>query len=160
MAGSAPPSSGNQLWDTWAEQDAELRVLAQRIWQVSQDLDVSTGYTGVAQMLEIDDKLPLSVKVKSQVRRLNALKDLDKWLASKALASAGHNRDILDGRGGGSQQRDLNAASKRTAEGPLATAGLAPSQTPSARELPRIIQVLIHHFRPPSKRWGFGIAIK
>ena len=95
MAGSTPPSSGNQLWDTWAAQDAELRVLAQRIWHVAQQSDFSTGYTGVDNMLAINDNLPLSVKVKVQVQRLKALNDLDQLLASNVLASAGHNRDIL-----------------------------------------------------------------
>ena len=155
-AGSAPASSGsgNPLWDNWFDQDEKLRVLAQRIWQVSQELEVTTGYTGVAQMLEIDDKLPLSIKVRSQERRLKALQDLDTFLASKALASAGHNQDILDGRGGGSQQRDLNAASKRTAEGPLVSAATLkrPRKPPRNKDGNKDVQALITAARNAAAR--------
>ena len=65
---SAPISSENQLWVTWAEQDADLRVLAQNIWHDAQRLQISTGYSGVAEMIAIDDRLPLKVKVKIQVQ--------------------------------------------------------------------------------------------
>ena len=141
-AGSAPVSSSDPLWDTWAQQHMELREVAQHIWQVAQRLKVDPGYTGVDNMLAIEAQLSLKIKVKVQVKRLEALKklatQLDADLATK-LASAEHyrdNRDILDGRGGGSQQRDLNAASKRTAQGPLATAGAA-TAPPKRRKLPK-----------------------
>ena len=123
-AGSAPVSSSDPIWDTWAQQDMELLEVAQHIWQVAQRLKVDPGYTGVADMIAIDDRLSLKIKVKIQEKRLEVLNKLATRLEAD-LASAGHNRDILDGRGGGSQQRDLNAASKRTAQGPLATAGAA-----------------------------------
>ena len=109
-AGSAPVSSSDPLWDTWAQQHMELREVAQHIWQVAQRLKVDTGYTGVAEMLAFEAHLSLKIKVKFQAKRLEALKKLATRLDAD-LASAEHNRDnrdILDGRGGGSpHQLDL-----------------------------------------------------
>ena len=62
-------------------------------------------------------------------------------------------------------------AAKSTAQAPLFQMGvhwtfwilvyeITRDCRPSARELPRIIQVLIHHFRPPSKSHFIGIPIK
>lgn len=99
---SAPISSEIPLWEKWAEQDTELRVLAQNIWHDAQRLKISTGYSGVAEMIAIEEKLPLKVKVNIQVLRRNALETLATKLAP---ASAGHNRDILDGSGQGSHQQ-------------------------------------------------------
>jgi len=55
------------LWDTLFDQEEELRVLAQRIWQVSQDLDVSTGYTGLAQMSHSTQYATREVRVQDGV---------------------------------------------------------------------------------------------
>jgi len=70
---SAPISSEIPLWEKWAEQDTELRVVAQRIWHVTHRSKMATAYSGVDNMIAIDEKLSLKVKVKLQLHRLEAL---------------------------------------------------------------------------------------
>ena len=99
-------------------------------------------------MIAIEEKLPLEVKVKVQVQRRNALETLATKLAP---ASAGHNRDILDGSGQGSHQQDRNAAMKRRASPSLTTPAPPPKKTrrpPRNKNGKADVQSLITASRP------------
>ena len=164
---SAPVSSENPIWETWAKQDKELRVVTQHIWHVAQRLQISTGYSGlgVDDMIAIDKELSIKVKVKIQVQRLEDLNTMATELASAHLAPSDHNRGILDGSAQGSlqlarcdigsQQQDLNAAIKRTAQGLLETPAVPLKRM---RKLPRNkvgnhdVEALISASRPAAGR--------
>ena len=80
-------SSEEALWRSFVQQDKYLRKVLQRIWMASQDLNMSTEYTGVESMITIDKELPIKYRVLQQENRLEALNvlatDLDSKLATR-----------------------------------------------------------------------------
>ena len=74
-------SSEEALWRSFVQQDKYLRKVLQRIWMASQDLNMSTEYTGVESMITIDKELPIKYRVLQQENRLEALNVLATELA-------------------------------------------------------------------------------
>jgi hypothetical protein len=73
MATHAAPSSRSLEWDTYIEQDTALQAVAEHIWRVSQVLNETTGYSGVREMIAINQDFPYSVGL--QAKRLADLKN-------------------------------------------------------------------------------------
>ena len=60
MATHAAPSSASLERDTYIEQDTALQAVAEHIWRVSQVLNETTGYSGVREMIAINQDFPYS----------------------------------------------------------------------------------------------------
>jgi hypothetical protein len=96
MAEHAVPSD-SKMYDSYSQQDKELRERANRFWMRSQALNTSIGYAGVEEMIAIDDKHPFAVQVKIQEKRLELLQKMDEELP-------GHTQRRLECRDGGAPQ--------------------------------------------------------
>ena len=106
----------NEMYETYFRQEADLRKIAARIWDVAQALGRSTGYAGVEAMVEIDKSVPLHFRISQQAMKLEALRSRAAELESELATTQGASPAVLHhGRlAGGAQGPQATSSNNKT----------------------------------------------